>query len=134
MLGSLDDSPRTEDLARRAYQSRTQFHRVFRAIVEETPAAMRRRLLLERAAFQLAYSKSSVTEIAVDAGYGSLEAFTRAFRKAFRTSPSVYRRMSAASIHLPAPNGIHFHAPGSVSKGAGEMDLYDRFAGNDSWH
>src|SRR6185295_6697469 len=36
--------------------------------------------------------------------------------------------------HLPAPNGIHFHAQGSTSKGAGDMDLYDRFSGNDSWH
>jgi len=134
MLESLDGSLKTEELARRAYQSRTHFHRLFRAIVEETPAAMRRRLLLERAAFQLAYSKNSVTEIAFDANYGSLEAFTRAFRKAFRTSPSLYRRIRATSIHLPAPNGIHFHAPGSPSKGAGEMDLYDRFAGNDSWH
>jgi uncharacterized damage-inducible protein DinB len=107
---------------------------VFRAIVEETPAAMRRRLLLERAAFQLANSESTVTDVALDANYNSLEAFTRAFRKAFRTSPSLYRRMRVGHIHLPAPNGIHFYAPGSPLKGGGEMDLYDRFAGNDSWH
>jgi AraC family transcriptional regulator len=134
VLDSLDGTPTTDDLARRAYQSRTQFHRVFRAIVEETPAAMRRRLLLERAAFQLANSESTVTAIALDANYNSLEAFTRAFRKAFRTSPSLYRRMRAAPIHLPAANGIHFHSPDYHLKGQGEMDLYDRFAGNDSWH
>ena len=52
---ALDEPSTTADLARQAYQSRTQFHRVFRAVVEETPAAMRRRLLLERAAFQLAH-------------------------------------------------------------------------------
>jgi AraC family transcriptional regulator len=50
---SLDTRANTEDLARQAYQSRTQFHRLFRTLVEETPAAMRRRLLLERAAYQL---------------------------------------------------------------------------------
>src|SRR6185503_8614797 len=107
MLNALDGNRKTEDLARLAYQSRTQFHRIFRSVVEETPAAMRRRLLLERAAFQLVHSGSSVTEIALDANYGSLEAFTRAFRKAFRTSPSLYRRMGATYTHLHAPNGIH---------------------------
>jgi len=134
MLNALDGNRTTEDLARLAYQSRTQFHRIFRAVVEETPAAMRRRLLLERAAFQLVHSESSVTEIALDANYGSLEAFTRAFRKAFHTSPSLYRRMRISPIHLPSPNRIHFYASGSVTKGKNEMDLYDRFAGNDSWH
>jgi AraC family transcriptional regulator len=134
VLNSLDESRTTEDLARQSYRSRTQFHRLFRAVVEETPAAMRRRLLLERAAFQLGHSDTSITEIALDANYGSLEAFTRAFRKAFHTSPSLYRRMRYPHTRLPAPNGIHFHAPGSYSKGAKEMDLFDRFAGNDSWH
>jgi AraC-like DNA-binding protein/uncharacterized damage-inducible protein DinB len=134
VLDSLDDAQTTEDLARSAYQSRTQFHRVFRAIIDETPAAMRRRLVLERAAFQLLNTKASITDTALDAGYGSLEAFTRAFRKAFRTSPSLYRRMGMAQIHLPAPNEIHFLAPGSKPKGVTDMDLFDRFSGNDSWH
>ena len=134
VANSLDTPARTQDLARRAYQSRTQFHRLFRTVVEETPAAMRRRLLLERAAYQLAHTGMSVTEVALDANYGSLEAFTRAFRKAFRTSPSLYRRMRDPHFHLPAPNRIHFLAPGSATKGGKDMDLFDRFAGNDSWH
>jgi AraC family transcriptional regulator len=37
-------------------------------------------------------------------------------------------------FHLPASNKIHFFAPGSPTKGGREMDLFDRFAGNDSWH
>src|SRR5579862_7961872 len=134
VANSLDTQAETQDLARQAYQSRTQFHRLFRTVVEETPAAMRRRLLLERAAYQLAHAGMSVTEVALDANYNSLEAFTRAFRKAFRTSPSLYRRMRIAHRQLPATNGIHFHSTGYHLKGAGEMDLYDRFAGNDSWH
>src|SRR5205814_4398711 len=90
VANSLDTQAKTEDLARQAYQSRTQFHRLFRAVVEETPGVMRRRLLLERAAYQLAHTGMSVTHVALDANYGSLEAFTRAFRKAFRISPSLY--------------------------------------------
>src|SRR5580692_8941519 len=112
VANSLDTQAKTQDLARQAYQSRTQFHRLFRTVVEETPAAMRRRLLLERAAYQLGHTGMSVTDIALDANYGSLEAFTRAFRKAFRTSPSIYRRMREPHFHLPASNKIHFFALG----------------------
>lgn len=139
VANSLDTQAKTKDLARQAYQSRTQFHRLFRTVVEETPAAMRRRLLLERAAYQLGHAGMPVTDVALDANYGSLEAFTRAFRKAFRTSPSLYRRMRDPHFHLPACNKIHFFAPGSLTagsstKGGRDMDLFDRFAGNDSWH
>jgi AraC-like DNA-binding protein len=133
VANSLDTAAKTQDLARQAYQSRTQFHRLFRAAVEETPAAMRRRLLLERAAYQLGYTEMSVTDVSLDANYGSLEAFTRAFRRAFRTSPSIYRRMREPHFHLPTANKIHFLAPSSTTNG-GDMDLFDRFAGNDSWH
>src|ERR1700755_3204576 len=117
VTNSLDTKAKTEDLARQAYQSRTQFHRLFRNVVEETPGAMRRRLLLERAAYQLAHTGVSVTDIALDANYGSLEAFTRAFRKAFRISPSRYRRMRDPHFHLLSPNKVHFLAPGSPTKG-----------------
>ena len=139
VANSLDTQAKTQDLARQAYQSRTQFHRLFRTMVEETPAAMRRRLLLERAAYQLGHTGMSVTDIALDANYSSLEAFTRAFRKAFRISPSIYRRVRDLHFHLQTSNKIHFFAPGSPmegssTKGGSDMDLFDRFAGNDSWH
>src|SRR4029079_10148764 len=103
-------------------------------LIDETPAAMRRRLLLERAAYQLRHTSTSVTEIAFDANYGSLEAFAGAFRKAFRSCQSLYRRTGTRHWLLPSPNKIHFLSPGSNLKGALEMDLFDRFAGNDSWH
>jgi AraC family transcriptional regulator len=133
VLESLDNDASSDAMARRAYRSRTQFFRVFRAVIDETPAAMRRRLLLERAAWQLGRTHYSVTRIALEAGYGSLEAFTRAFRKAFRISPSLYRRMGATHFRLPAPAAIHFCAPVSRSEGD-DMDLYDIFAGSESFH
>jgi len=67
VANSLDTQAKTQDLARQAHQSRTQFHRLFRAAVEEAPGAMRRRLLLERAAYQLGHTEMSVTDIALDA-------------------------------------------------------------------
>jgi AraC family transcriptional regulator len=133
VLDSLDEVAGGDEMARRAYRSRTQFFRIFRAVIDETPAAMRRRLLLERAAWQLGQTDRSVTRIALDTGYGSLEAFTRAFRKAFRISPSLYRRMGATHFHLPATTAVHFCAPVSRS-GGDDMDLYDIFAGAESFH
>src|SRR5690242_2133150 len=96
---------------------------------------MRRRLLLERAAWQLSRTQLSVTEIGLHANYGSLEAFTRAFRKAFRVSPSLYRRMGATYTHLHTSNGIHHHSGKDDTKGVGRsMDLFDIFSGQESWH
>jgi len=104
-------------------------------MTEETPVAMRRRLLLERAAWQLSRTRLSVTDISLNANYGSLEAFTRAFQKAFGVSPSVYRRMGATHTHLYTTNGIHHYSGKDDTKGAARsMDLFDIFSGQESWH
>jgi AraC family transcriptional regulator len=135
VLESLDQDQDANGLARQAYRSRTQFYRVFRAMIEETPVAMRRRLLLERAAWQLSRTQLSVTDISLHANYGSLEAFTRAFRKAFRVSPSLYRRMGATCAHLDATNGIHHHSGKHDTKGASQfMDLFDIFSDQEASH
>jgi AraC-like DNA-binding protein/uncharacterized damage-inducible protein DinB len=135
VLESLDQERDSKDLARQAYRSRTQFYRVFQAMIEETPVAMRRRLLLERAAWQLSRTQLSVTDVSLNANYQSLEAFSRAFRKAFRVSPSLYRRMGATYTHLHATNGIHHHSGKHDTKGADQsMDLFDIFSGQESWH
>jgi len=135
VLDSLDLERDGGGLARQAHRSRTQFYRLFRAMIEETPFAMRRRLLLERAAWQLSRTQLSVTDIGLNADYGSLEAFTRAFRKAFGVSPSLYRRMGATHTRLYAINGIHHHSSGNEAKGFGlSMDLFDIFSGQESWH
>ncbi|MBV8834420.1 MAG: helix-turn-helix domain-containing protein [Acidobacteriaceae bacterium] len=135
VLASLNDERNANSLARHAYRSRTQFYRLFRAMIEETPVAMRRRLLLERAAWQLSRTQFSVTDIGLNAGYGSLEAFTRAFRRGFGVSPSLYRRMGATYTHLHSSNGIHHHFGKDDTKGVGQsMDLFDIFSGQESWH
>jgi AraC-like DNA-binding protein len=132
VLNSLDEP---EDLARRTYRSRTQFFRLFQALIAESPGAMRRRFLLERSAWQLGRTRTAVTEIALEAGFGSLEAFSRAFRRAYEVSPSIYRRTGAWRIHLPAPNEFHYCGPQVRTKGAStDMDLFDLFAGTDSWY
>jgi len=135
VVDSLDQEQNANGYARHAYLSRSQFYRVFRALIDETPVAMRRRLLLERAAWQLSRTKLSVTDIGLEANYGSAEAFTRAFRSAFGVSPSIYRRMGATHTHIHAANGIHHRSGKHETKGADLfMDLFDIFSGQESWH
>jgi AraC family transcriptional regulator len=101
------------ELAARAFLSRYHFDRLVRAALGEPPGAFRRRLLLERAAHQLD-SASSVIDIALESGYTSPDAFTRAFTHAFGVNPTEYRRRSRRDFRLPARNGIHYHPPGGL--------------------
>jgi len=60
-----------------------------------------RRLRLETAGRALRERDGSVTDVALAAGYGSPEAFTRAFQQAFGAAPSAYRRAVVAPRYIP---------------------------------
>jgi AraC-like DNA-binding protein len=127
VIGSLDEPADGAALARRAHFSRDHLDRLLNAATGESPVALRRRLLLERAAWQLRTGTLTASEAADGAGYGSLAAFSRAFNRAYGTPPSAF----AGEIELPAPNGIHFHPPaGLLIPGTREpvarRDLTDR--------
>ena len=99
----LDQPLRCEALARRLGLSFHRFHRQFRAVVGEPPWAYLRRLRLERAAFLLAITDASVCQIALEVGYKTHEAFSRAFRSQFGLSPSGYRaEHSRSQLVVPA--------------------------------
>ncbi len=85
-----------DELAAVAHFSPFHFHRVFKSMVGESVAAYVRRLALQNAAQRLSYSRDSIISIALDAGYESPEAFTRAFRSAFGVSPSQYRKQGGS--------------------------------------
>src|SRR5437588_11565190 len=72
MGDTLDEPAADPQLAGRAHFSRFHFQRVFKRLLGETPGGLRRRLLLERAAYQLRETRTPVTELALDAGYDSL--------------------------------------------------------------
>ncbi|HKY25114.1 MAG TPA: AraC family transcriptional regulator [Gaiella sp.] len=134
---SLDDHDSTgDDLAARACLSRFHFDRVVSGVSGETPTRLRRRVLLERAAFRLLTTGDGVLEIAHEAGYSSNEAFTRAFRRAYGLSPSAWRA-SPRRIKLDAPNGVHFHPPGGLRLPARDevtsMDLLTKLVEHHVW-
>jgi AraC family transcriptional regulator len=106
----LDDGLALEQLAGVACFSPYHFHRVFKGMMGEPVKEYVRRLRLERAAGQLKQGAASVIDIALGAGYGSHEAFTRSFKTAFGAAPSQFRlarRVKSAS----APSGVHYHEP-----------------------
>lgn len=92
--------------------------------------ALRRRVLLERAAWQLQRG-ASVTEVAFEAGYASVDGFARAFAKAYGCPPSELPSARDRGHWLPAPNGLHFHSPtvmyldaGAQEQSAGDVTLF----------
>jgi AraC-like DNA-binding protein len=125
-----------EEVARRAHMSRFHFDRLVSAASGETPAAFRRRISLERAAFQLLDGRP-VLEVALTAGYGSHEAFTRAFSRAYGSAPSMWRHRPGPSLALPAPSGVHFHPPGGLLLPARTkvtaMNLLERVVAHHVW-
>jgi AraC family transcriptional regulator len=110
VLDSLDEPADGASLARRAHFSRDHLDRLLAAATGESPVALRRRLLLERAAWQLRTGAASPSEAATAAGYGSLAAFSRAFARAYESPPSAF----TGELQLDAPNGIHFHPPAGL--------------------
>ena len=108
-----------EEMAGGAFASPYHFSRQLSAGAGEPPVAMRRRVMLERAAWQLR-GGASVTDAAFAAGYDSVEGFSRAFARAFGHPPS---EPNTGSHWLPAPNGIHFHPPTSLWVHTGEHTM-----------
>ena len=106
------------------------------AVAGEPPAAFRRRILLERAAYRMITTTAPLIDIAVEAGYGSHEAFTRAFTKAYGVAPAAWRR-KPGHLQIEAPSGVHFHPPGGLRLPARDkvngMQLLTRMVEHHVW-
>jgi AraC family transcriptional regulator len=98
------------EMARSSYASEFHFSREVRRLTGESPAALRRRVMLERAAWRL-HRGESVSAVAAAEGWSSAEVFSRAFSRTFGVPPS---RAADVQFRLPAPNGLHFHPPQSL--------------------
>lgn len=101
-------------LAEVACFSPYHFHRIYRSLTGETAAETLRRLRLHRAAGELVQGRRDIMPIAVRAGYGSAEAFTRAFRQTFGITPAAYRQRGRL-------------VPPQVSPDTPEGSMYDVF-------
>ena len=96
------DLPR---LAQVAHFSAFHFHRLFAAWMGETLGDYLRRRRLEVAAMRmLAQPRLPVLSVALSVGWGSGEAFARAFKSRFGCSPSVWRASSKNDQALRNPD------------------------------
>ena len=131
-----DDDASGEALASRLHLSRFHFDRLVSAAAGEPPATLRRRILLERAAYRLITTDHHVLGVALDAGYSSHEAFTRAFRRAYGEAPSRWRRRPTR-FQIESPSQVHFHPPGGLRVPAQRkvtaMDLLTRMVEHHLW-
>lgn len=96
----LDEPMDLEQLAAIACLSPFHFHRTYRSMIGETVIETVTRLRLHRAANALAQTPTAIARIAAQAGYASVQAFSRAFRAAYGKSPAVFR---ADRRHTPGP-------------------------------
>ncbi len=126
----------SEERARRLHLSRFHLDHVVSATGGEPPERMRRRLLLERAAHRLVAGVDPVVDIAFEAGYGSHEAFTRAFAREYGAAPSRWRRHPTRT-QIDGASGVHFHPPGSLRlptrRKVTPMDLMTRMIEHHIW-
>jgi AraC family transcriptional regulator len=80
------------ELSRVAGLSRRHFVRAFRESVGDAPLGYVRTLRIEEAKRRLSQGKQSITEVALDCGFGHAQHFATAFRRATGLTPSAFRR------------------------------------------
>ena len=80
--------------------SHWHFQRIFKALTGETLMTYVRSRRLARSLDRLLKSNAGILEIAMDAGFESQAAFTRAFKAAFGLTPGAYRKIGDKSLFL----------------------------------
>lgn len=102
----LDQPLALDTLAEVAHFSQFHFHRLFSAWMGETLGDYLRRRRTEVAAMRLASQpRTTVLSVALSVGFGSAEAFTRAFRGRFGSAPTAWRTQQAAQRRKNSNSG-----------------------------
>ena len=120
LIDHLDGDVDLHRLAEEAFLSPYHFHRVYHGMTGETVAETVRRLRLHRAAVKLISSDIAINTLATEAGYGSVQAFNRAFREGYGTPPAAYR---AAQTRQAQDADLRKRQPVS-SPSSGEKDMF----------
>jgi len=100
---------RVPELAAAAGFSRFHLSRMFHYAVDETLEEFIRRIRLERAAYLLLHSDQMILQIAVESGYKSREAFSRAFKRTFGCVPTEAKHQ-LSHWEIPSKSDLHWIA------------------------
>jgi len=101
----LDHDLSVSALAKIAHLSERQFGRQFKSAFQESPAAFVERARLDEARRRLCETHCSINQLAASLGFGSDDAFRRAFERRFGLSPTVYRTRFDSQRELE-PNAV----------------------------
>ncbi|MDP2540006.1 hypothetical protein CSC81_06055 [Tenacibaculum discolor] len=74
-----------------SFYSYRNINRIFLALQHETIGQFLKRRKLEKAAEYLKFSDNEISDIALEIGYNDVAAFSKAFKKYFRCTPSRFR-------------------------------------------
>lgn len=88
---NLSEDIRVEDVAKAAGYSYYHLNRQFFALLGERIGSYIKKRRLANAAKRLLYTEERIIDIAVDSGFESSEAFSRAFKAIYQVSPQIYR-------------------------------------------
>lgn len=89
---NLSEDIRVEDVAKAAGYSYYHLNRQFFALLGESIGSYIKKRRLANAAKRLLYTEERIIDIAVDSGFESSEAFSRAFKAIYQVSPQIYRK------------------------------------------
>ena len=85
------------DMANAANVSVSRLYKLFKTHRGMTPLEMLNRIRVQNACKRLDQPSSSISEIALEVGFGSLSAFNANFKRLIGTSPLEYRRMRSST-------------------------------------
>lgn len=88
---NLSEDLNVETVAMRSGYSTHHFQRMFAAVTGLSMGSYIRRRRLTKAAFRLVESDERIIDLAIDSGFESQEAFTRAFKSMFGLNPGEFR-------------------------------------------
>lgn len=112
---NLDKEITMAELARIAQYSPWYSYRLFVNQLDMTPAAYIRRLRLSKSALRLRDEKVKIADVALDAGFESVDGYQRAFLKEFGRNPYEYS-VCPTPIYLFKPYGVKYSKIGEETK------------------
>lgn len=108
---NLDADITMADLARAAMYSPWYSYRLFTQFLNLTPSVYIRRLRLSKSALRLRDEKIKIIDIALDAGFESVDGYQRAFYREFGCNPYEYS-ICPVPIYLFKPYGVKYAKAG----------------------
>ncbi|MEM9822480.1 MAG: helix-turn-helix transcriptional regulator, partial [Bacteroidota bacterium] len=103
-IRDLTSKTTVDSVTKKSFYSYRHANRLFKLLKGESINAYANKIRIQTSAEYLKYTSVSIFEIALEVGYESTAAFSKAFKKLYGQSPSAFRRQKA-SRHQFKPTG-----------------------------